>query len=624
MSDGVLISIVIPSHNNRERLEQTLESACRLECDLSTLEVVVQDDNSTDGTLEAFSGRHYPFRLDIARGEHGNQSAATNAAIRRASGKYILCSASDLVFDSRLVASHLAAHERFAGEDVAVLGHLPYPPELNERPFMFYLMHGGPQFGYAAIRDTCRLVPNFCYAPNLSLKREVMDRVGGFDPFFRYGGQDTDLGYRLAFAGVRLCYEPAAIAWHHHPVCLQDYFRRQQAAGIASVLLEARYPELEGGPGLWDAAISAYLAYPRAMIDRDLQVVEILEPILAGAHPDYQKLWSSVVYPQGQESRRLDRSAQKLLEATKTLFAAYDRLTRYHWGQSVIEEAIRRHGTERVASLVNGRFLKFQSTLQVRRVAQRKLAAHGIELRLCHPRDELDSLILLCTQGYTEILAALGPVCDVSEGVCNRQVSVVVDQRRLTGEQIDKLNEVVDVIPCARSEEGLLRALGQTRGETVVVREAAPFTEQREAREIAQSMFRRVAKLAVIGSGAQHPTLEQRVIGYRLDGTVLTLPPSAGVPEDGGSQVIDVPVAGAVRIRGSLARELSAAGASLAGAGGRDWTFALGRIVADRGEVACYVPALDEAALRGHGETRPVAAQTVGSATVGPGRSATG
>lgn len=51
-----------------------------------------------------------------------------------------------------------------------------------------------------------------CPTINLALRRELFDRVGGFDESFEYGS-DVDLSWRLRNAGVRLRYVPDALVW---------------------------------------------------------------------------------------------------------------------------------------------------------------------------------------------------------------------------------------------------------------------------------------------------------------------------------------------------------------------------------------------------------------------------
>jgi GT2 family glycosyltransferase len=543
-----LLSIVIPSHDNRARLLSTLDSAARLAADPATFEVVVEDDASSDGTFEALAGRTYPFSFTIERGEHRNQSAATNAAIRRARGRFVLCAASDLVFDEHLVERHLAAHERYAGRPVAVQGYIPYTRELDEQPFMFYLMHGGPQFGFSAIRDERRLAPNFCYAPNLSVPREALLAVGGFDPFFRYGGQDTDLGYRLVQAGVRLVYEPAAIAWHDHPVTLEQYQKRQQAAGIATVLLGLRYPELEGGPPLWDAAIASYLGRPRAILDRDRCAAELLEPVVARAHPGYQRLWIAVVCHATRTLESLDPRERAVLQSAQALFGAYDGILRYHWGQAFIEEALRQLGAAHVAQQIRQRFLKSQTTLAFRRSVTRRLAGHGIDLELSDAHDLADTLIFAGPRDYREVWNCLDALVDLGGAAYNRQALVAVEHGRLSAEEIERIEDACEVVAGGGLEEAVVQAFARARGELVGLRGEPWRLERESVRHAVREMFAATAGLGLA----------------------------------------EVPACGTVWIRGALAREIGAAPATFLRESDRGWQHALDAIVGRRGELACH------------------------------------
>lgn len=71
-----------------------------------------------------------------------------------------------------------------------------------------------PLFPYAA--------GHFGSGANSAFRREFLLKLGGFDPLLgagtrTRGGEDLDVFIRLLSAGGKLNYEPAAIAWHHHP-----------------------------------------------------------------------------------------------------------------------------------------------------------------------------------------------------------------------------------------------------------------------------------------------------------------------------------------------------------------------------------------------------------------------
>jgi hypothetical protein len=434
-----------------------------------------------------------------------------------------------------------------------------------------------------------RLAPNYCYAPNLSLRRDVMDRVGGFDPYFRYGGQDVDLGYRLTAAGVRLVYEPEAIAWHDHPMTLSDYFRRQAAAGISSMLLESRYPELEGGPGLWDAVLASYFTYPRAMLDRDQHVVDTLEPIVASAHPHYQETWKSVHLTRSRDPGALDPGQRKILDAVQTLFTAYDRLLKFHWGKAFIDATVERHGAPSLGERVRARLVKCQTTLQQRRIAQHRLAERGLGLELCRAGDALDTLVVHGVESYFDAITALMRFHGPHEGTNNRQILLVAEERCFTADELDKLDELAEVVRCRRTDEGLSRALGAVRSEVVSICSGRVFESCTNVRWIARKFFERMERLLVISGGSARPGADRLVVGRRFDGSAVTVRvrDRSGT---GDAVPVEVPNPDYLLLRGDTARALADPGSALAGEDGDAWALALGRFVAERGGMICHVP----------------------------------
>ena len=61
----------------------------------------------------------------------------------------------------------------------------------------------------------------FLHGCNMAFRRELFDRIGGFDPDFGIGspvnsGDDTEFLYRGQQAGAKIRYEPKALVRHHH------------------------------------------------------------------------------------------------------------------------------------------------------------------------------------------------------------------------------------------------------------------------------------------------------------------------------------------------------------------------------------------------------------------------
>jgi hypothetical protein len=100
------------------------------------------------------------------------------------------------------------------------------------------------QFDFANIADSQNVSANMLYAPNVSVAKEHLDQIGGFDEALTYGYQDCDLGLRLAQRGVRFVYRAEALVWHDHPNSVRGYVQRQMRIHQFWAVMAKRYPHI--------------------------------------------------------------------------------------------------------------------------------------------------------------------------------------------------------------------------------------------------------------------------------------------------------------------------------------------------------------------------------------------
>jgi GT2 family glycosyltransferase/glycosyltransferase involved in cell wall biosynthesis len=245
---GLRVSVVIPSHNRKDKLLACLE-ALKLQSILAQeFEVLVIDDGSTDGTEEALASRRYPFVLRCYRQQNQGPGSARNLGIEKAGGELILFIGDDVIADERLLEEHLLAHSRRPEPGAAVLGHIDWPPGMVRNAVMDYICGDAAlQFAYTLIPLLPALDHRFFYTSNISLKRDFLvtaaDAGIRFDPCFRYAAfEDSEFAFRLIPRGLEIRYVESARAIHDHWMDLDSFALREYCAGQMAVVFYRKHP----------------------------------------------------------------------------------------------------------------------------------------------------------------------------------------------------------------------------------------------------------------------------------------------------------------------------------------------------------------------------------------------
>jgi cellulose synthase/poly-beta-1,6-N-acetylglucosamine synthase-like glycosyltransferase len=103
-------------------------------------------------------------------------------------------------------------------------------------------LEDGIQFDYPNIVGTDAGWSRF-YTANASVKRSLIERVGGFEETaLPFGYEDLDLALRMSGHGFRLLYNPAAVAEHLHPMDLDMWKRRVRRIAVSERQFLALHP----------------------------------------------------------------------------------------------------------------------------------------------------------------------------------------------------------------------------------------------------------------------------------------------------------------------------------------------------------------------------------------------
>jgi GT2 family glycosyltransferase len=238
------VSVVIPTLGRPALLRRVLDRLDAQSAPPGSFEVLVVADakeERLDDLDRAVAGRRYAARRLTA--PRPGASAARNAGWRAASAPVVLFIDDDILPEPALVAEHLDWHRRHSEEAVGVLGHVRWADELRVTPFMRWL-EDGIQFDYPNIEGIEAGWGRF-YTANASVKRALVERVGGFEEeALPFGYEDLDLALRMRDHGFRLLYNRAAAAEHLHPMDLEFWKRRVARIAVSERRFAALHPDI--------------------------------------------------------------------------------------------------------------------------------------------------------------------------------------------------------------------------------------------------------------------------------------------------------------------------------------------------------------------------------------------
>lgn len=211
-------------------------------------QVIVVDDASSDGTGEYLSSLD---NIVYHRNELNKGRAVTrNTGIKKAKSELIILIDDDIWADEKLIEEHIKTHQKSKPCEVAVVGAVLVSPEVPQTAMNEY-QNKKHEWCHKEMRLKQDDLPfNFCKTANLSLPKSMFLKVGLFnESFIGYGGEDTDLGYRLMNKGVKMIFSPLAVGYHYHDDTVDAMLGKEKERVRSIGTFYSLHPEWESTEG---------------------------------------------------------------------------------------------------------------------------------------------------------------------------------------------------------------------------------------------------------------------------------------------------------------------------------------------------------------------------------------
>lgn len=238
-----LISAIFSTYNRASFLRHALQSLVTQSLPKSQFEAIVVDDGSTDQTRQVVADFETLLPIRYAYQTHGGLAQGKNNAIQLAKAPIILFMDDDDIADPNLLAEHLKTHHEYPDQNIAVLGFTNLREDISASPLMHFVTQVGFYlFSYPKIKHGDVLDYTYFWGGRSSCKKDFLVQHGLFDPIFKFGCEDIELGYRLSKYGFKVVYNKNACSTMIRSISLDEFCERAKRQGRSNWLFHQKHP----------------------------------------------------------------------------------------------------------------------------------------------------------------------------------------------------------------------------------------------------------------------------------------------------------------------------------------------------------------------------------------------
>lgn len=209
------VSVIIVNYNSAHRLRKCLD--CLAGQTWSDFETIIVDNNSDDGSLEA-ARTHAIAPKILALDENVGFAEGNNKAVALATGEWLGFLNPDAYADPAWLATLVQATEQYP--EIAAFGSTQLDatnPQIIDGAGDVCHAAGIAYRGHFGWPRKLLPTRGSCFSPCAAAalyRRDVFEKLNGFDQRFFCYGEDVDLGFRLRLSGGEIGQVAKAVVHH--------------------------------------------------------------------------------------------------------------------------------------------------------------------------------------------------------------------------------------------------------------------------------------------------------------------------------------------------------------------------------------------------------------------------
>jgi len=233
MDNIPFVSIVVATFNRKDLVAKCLDSLFDQSYPKDRYEVIIINDGSIDGTEDVL--KEYtnmaPCKFRWFTQKNSGQTVAFNLGIQNSRGDIVCITGDDCTAERDWIKNIVKCYD---SEEIGGVGGVIADSE----PKTFIENYAKK----INLHNQEKAINISIIGGNSSFRKDVLDKVNGFDTFFRTG-QDTEISLRILLMGYKFKFAPDAVIHHKHKATLSGLLEQYSRYGGSYARLHKKYPK---------------------------------------------------------------------------------------------------------------------------------------------------------------------------------------------------------------------------------------------------------------------------------------------------------------------------------------------------------------------------------------------